>query len=172
MRRLRRTSLTVLVWLTAAMTLVACAPRFPCQCPNGRVKLFCIGMMAKKSGCCCDGECCTKTDSVSPIEKKSTSEPEASTSCCCQHQGAARAVLASDPGCFTGPCCTKSFHRPEVSVIPYSEKPVLEDVALQALLASRPVVTPTVPSEPWAFRREHQRPPPTDLVITLQHFLI
>jgi hypothetical protein len=155
------------------MTLVAGTPRFACQCPNGRVKLFCLGELAKKSGCCCDGECCTKTHSVCTIENSSTRETEASTSCCCcQHHGTARAALANDSGCFTDACCTKSFHRPEVSVIPSSEKPVLLDAALQALLASQPMVFPAVPWESSGFRREHQRPPPTDLVITLQHFLI
>ena len=170
---LRRTSLTVLIWLTAAMTLVAGTPRFTCLCPNGRVKLFCLGGIAKRSGCCCDGECCTKSDSVCPTEKTSTRQQVASTSCCCcQHHGAARAALANDSGCFNGACCTRSLYRPEVSVITSPEKPVLKDVALQALLATQPFLSPKVPSEACCFGREHQRPPPTDFVITLQHFLI
>ena len=59
MRTIGRTALTGLVWLTAAMTLVAGLPHFDCRCPSGQVKPFCLATASKKTGCCCGGACCT-----------------------------------------------------------------------------------------------------------------
>jgi hypothetical protein len=75
-------------------------------------------------------------------------------------------------GSLTGSCCTKKFVHPEVSTLPYPEKPVLADATLAVVLAVKlPVIWPA-PTEACCFRLEHRRPPPTDLLITLQRFLI
>ena len=165
---LRRTCLTGLVWLTAGMTPLAGMSHLTCRCPNGRVKPFCFGLATNESGCCCGGECCTTAKPACPSARKA----QVLTRCCCQQQRAARAALANDCGCFTATCCTKTRVGPKASVVSYGEKPVPEGPTVQAVLASQPMVSSAVPSAPCRFRREHQRPPPTDLVITLQHFLI
>jgi hypothetical protein len=175
MRWLRKTFLSALVWLTAATTLVAGAPHFTCRCPDGRVKLFCLGSAFKKSGCCCNGECCcAKAGTACRCTKTSAPDPKpVKASCCCgRHGEPAPKVRAQTGGSFTASCCTKTLVQPDLSTFQYPEEPALKDATLAVLLAPQPPVIGAAPSEPCFFRLEHQRPPPTDLVIALQHFLI
>jgi hypothetical protein len=174
MRRLRKTSLAALVWLTAAMTLVAGTPHFTCRCPSGRVKPFCLGSALKQSGCCCNGECCCASAAAGGCGNTSASDakPVEASGCCGRHDGPAPKVPAQAGGSFTASCCTKTLVRPGVSTSQHPEKPVLNSAALAVLLALQPPVSWAAPAEPCFFRPEHQRPPPTDLVIALQHFLL
>src|SRR5947209_9321824 len=59
MVRARSTASVGLVWLTAAMTVVAGTPHFACRCPDGHVKPFCLGLASKTTGCCCGSACCS-----------------------------------------------------------------------------------------------------------------
>jgi hypothetical protein len=201
MRWLRRASLTLLVWLTAAMTLVAGTPHFTCRCPNGRVKPFCFGTAFQKSGCCCNGECCcTKAATDCPCGKtsdpdaqpvisscccaKGAPEPQGATASCCGQQDDSAAsccgahgdplpnVPAKSDGSVSGSCCTTRLVQPELSTPQSPEKPVLKGATLAELLALQPPGILAAPTEPCYFWQVHQRPPPTDLVIALQHFLI
>lgn len=165
MRELRKKSLTVLVWLTAAMTLAAGTPHFNCRCPNGRVKAFCFGSAVAKHGCC-DGSCCD-------AKAAGASGPQAaSASCCGQHHKPAPNVPARTEGWLTGSHCTKTFVQPTVSTIQSPQKPILKDATLSVLLAFQSPLIWAAPMEPCRSRQKYQRPPPTDLVIALQHFLI
>ena len=186
MRWLRKTSLLILVWLTAAMTLVAGTPHFTCRCPSGRIKPFCLGSVFNKSGCCCNGECCcTKAGTACRCSKTSASDPqpvktpcccgqhdEPAASCCGQHDEPAPTDRTPTESSFSGSCCTKTLVQPKVSTFQFPQKPVLKDATLAVFLALQPPVFWAAPTEPCCFRLAHQRPPPTNLVIALQHFLI
>jgi hypothetical protein len=184
MRWLRRTSLSVLVWLAAAMTVLAGVPHCSCRCPDGRVKPFCFGSTAKKGGCCCDGECCCAKAGTACCCKKSASEPQGATALCCGQQGEAAGsccghhdqpapnIPAKDEPALTGSCCTRTLAQPEVFTFLSPKRFVVKDVTLQALHVVQHVPLWDAPTEPRAFRQEHQRPPPTDLLTTLQRLLI
>ncbi|SRR5579885_1284667 len=184
MRWLRRTSVSLLVWLAAAMTVVAGVPHASCRCPDGRIKPFCSGSTAKKGGCCCDGECCCGKAGTACCCKKSDSEPQGAPASCCGQQDepagschghhdqpAPNAPATAQPS-LTGSCCTITLAQPEASTFLSPERVVVKDVTLGALLAVRLAPLGAAPTEPWSFRHEHQRPPPTDLVTTLQRLLI
>ncbi len=181
MRWLRRTSVSVLVWLAVAMTVVAGVPHSSCRCPDGRIKPFCSGSTGKKGGCCCDGECCcAKAGTACCCKKSDSEEPQGATgsccgqrgSCCGHHGQSATNAPANVLPAVTGSCCTRTLVQPEVSTFLSPERMVVKDVALGALLAVPLAPLWDAPSEPWAFRQEHQRPPPTDLLTTLQRLLI
>src|SRR5437016_4968010 len=50
---------TAIVWFAIAATVLGSVPHFHCRCPNGNVKLFCLGVSCQ-SGCCCGParQCC------------------------------------------------------------------------------------------------------------------
>src|SRR5262245_60405924 len=54
----RHIAVTVQVWLTAIMTLVAGLPHFQCLCPDGTTKAVCV--VPAPDSCCCNGGCCGK----------------------------------------------------------------------------------------------------------------
>ena len=169
---------TGLVWLTAVTTLVGSVPHFDCLCPNGQHKLFCLGISASPTGCCCGGSCCSSSESGKCCCQARESSPEARAKhlrCCCESQ---RQTSADAPGPglqVKGSCCQKTVIRDElVGVSPTKESPKQNgadgfSVVLPplALVHALPVV-----SESWLSWHRYDLPPPTDLVITLQHFLI
>jgi hypothetical protein len=176
MHRLRRLALSLFVWLTAAMTLVAGTPHFNCRCPNGQVKLFCFGLTSKTTACCCNGGCCAKEEEDG--KTCCSSQTDVAPSCCCcsnRHARRATAELESK-GISTGAartgCCTKTLAAQEPRSVTSPEKKPAKAAVFGLHVAS--VVTParglfgTFQLPP----HEHQRPPPTNLVISLQHFLI
>jgi hypothetical protein len=173
MRRLRRLSLTLLVWLTAAATLVAGTPRLVCTCPNGRVKPYCFGSADSKTGCCCGGECCG--NACGPHRRNHPEQPVTTPACCghCSCCGSSAAPQKSGP-LVSSRCCARSTARPDPSTIPSSDRGVAK--ATSSVLLLTPGGSPHRHPDPVAadFRQrpDHQRPPPTDLVIAFQHFLI
>jgi hypothetical protein len=172
MRWLRKTCLTALVWLAAAMTVVAGVPHFTCHCPDGRVKTVCLGSTtAQKGVCCCDGACCGEK-AESACCKKSGSDSRTAAGCCGHHGESAPNAPAKAQPSLAVPCCTRTLVQPEVSTFLSSERVVVKDVTLGALLGVQHAPLWTAPTEPCAFRQDHQRPPPTDLLTTLQRLLI
>src|SRR5437773_1642450 len=90
MRRFRRTVVSLLVWLTAAATVVAATPRFVCRCQK----------------CCCYDRFCTSQGEQRQCCKGRDSEPVAG--CCC---GRAPETSSADPNSkqVSGPGCTKAL---------------------------------------------------------------
>jgi hypothetical protein len=170
MRWLRRTSLSVCVWLTAAMTVAAGVPHTTCGCPDGGVKSPCFGPPAQNYGCCCGGECCGQKAQTSCCEK-SNSDSE-SAGCRGHHAKLAPKVAAKTERAFTATGCKRTLVQPEAATPPRLEKPVLTDVTVGTFLGSVHAPVWDGPSTPCGFRREHQRPPPTDLLTALQRLLI
>jgi len=165
----------IAIWVTAIMTLIAGTPHFVCRCPNGNVKPFCFAVPIGTTGCCCGGACCSSGGS----------------SCCCAKNGST--IGSTDER--GGACGEKSrdvVNTADVS-LQASSKTCTKTVAqLQDQTASSARTTSDQDCAPGAFLHTQLQsvsmfsaevpyrigwhlqlvPPPTDLVITFQHFLI
>jgi hypothetical protein len=170
MYQLRRLSLAVLVWLTAAMTLVASTPHFSCRCPDGRVKPFCFGLPSKKAMCCCNGSCCAPDVECGKTCCSNQNAP--ARSCCCQHTGQGHAKSANTGTFARAACCTKTLVPQESRSLSRPESKVAKDLSFGALLTAEAKPRQSFVTAIHRLRQDHERPPPTDLVVTLQHFLI
>jgi hypothetical protein len=184
MRWLRRTSLCVLAWLAAVMTVVAGVPHPSCRCPDGRVKPFCFGSTAQKGGCCCAGKCCgAMAGTASCCKSGASKRQEIAASCdgheaepaglCCRHQKrAASRTKAQDRLALTRTCCTRTLDQLQGSAFTAPKRLIVSDVTDGAPLAAQSDFVWDRPTESLAFRQDYQRPPPTDLLTTLQRLLI
>jgi hypothetical protein len=167
------------VWLTAVTTLFAGVSPFACICPNGRHKPFCLGISSTRTGCCCgacgssssEGKCCCcQSQGATPYG-------QAEQTCCCENRG--QPGTDSDTSTPSiqgnGRCCQKTLARDErVGVSPAVDSHK-QNRAGGFSVPLPPLVV--VPSPPMAGRypfswQSYELPPPTDLVIALQHFLI
>ena len=171
MRSLHRTALVALIWLTAASTLLAGLPHFECACPAARPQPASPDAKAKAAGCCCS--CC-----VAP-----PGEPEAQRPCCRpesqQPRPAKPKQTAKAPAGapeLTQSRCAKTLPPASDSVtaaVAKTDAAGWHTPELLAQAATGPDATLSVcglPCRlPWLIAHE---PPPTDLVITLQHFVI
>jgi hypothetical protein len=190
MKRLaRRTALVVLIWLTAASTLVAGLPHFDCVCPDGHRKSLCLGFAVGETGCCCGGACCS---SQGPEDAVAV-EPESGGSCCC-HGGQgnredtpprsaprpARPCGAipyqADHGLqLTSPSCVRTVVPADEAAPPAVDHsgPGFPAVQPFALPAPHPALAVSSPALSWngSWRLSHA-PPPSDLVITFLHLVI
>lgn len=149
-----------MVCLAAFLTLLSGTPHLDCLCPDGHIKLFCLSFASGSSSCCCHGACCQ----AGAGEKK--------PACCC-HGRHARGHNAPGSG-LSAPACRKTLAHSETAVLPARSAEQPHNAVTLAVLA--PVAPVAVPPTEAACRRlswqGYHQPPPTDLVITLQHLTI
>jgi len=165
MHRLRKLPLTLLVWLTAAMTVAAGTPRFVCGCP----KLQSVRFANKPTECCCGGRC--RAGSCPYCEGDPLVRRARASTCCGKESRATSGAQKATPSLSTC-CCTKSPAQSAPAASTSSGTSLAKQVVLglsriQDELASQRCSL--------AFCRHHpegESPPPTDLVIAFQHFLI
>jgi hypothetical protein len=170
----RRTALVTRAWMLASTLLVAGIPDFHCRCPDGKVKVLCLGLPVQSSGCCCGGNCCSGGNaSCCKSSAAPVSEAVAPASCCGQHDPAVTEQAArTSPLHCKG--CARSLARTEVLGVTHTKTTAGED------LTAGPLHVPTgdafLSSSPagrlltcWQLYR---LPPPTDLIVQLEHFLI
>jgi hypothetical protein len=195
---LRRLTLLALVWLTAASTLLAGVPHFDCLCPDGQHSSFCLVAVSSQTGCCCGGACCATGQgdcSTKALDSKKDDQPRAPT--CCQHNDEGERSLPTRKDTKSGPSqatalSAKAKANPHAIYLKstgcaktLSQAEVFVSAPSQA--SAPPLTTPDLsvplPAGLWtellpgALRAPllwlpHALPPPTDLVIALQHFLI
>ena len=178
MRFLGRRLWVAQVWLAAVMLPVASLPHFCCICPDGHVKPFCLGLASKESGCCCGGSCCGSAprggDCCNPSP---TTKPRAEPRCCCcqSHPEQATQPTADAGHQLGGLACQKTLIRTDLVAVP--------DEQAHPRVSAGPItwlsVTPTallLPPPRWEPAhlcwQTYELPPPTDLVIALQRFII
>lgn len=160
---LRRTATAGLVWLTAVMTLTAGLPHFRCECPNGSVKPFCFGVFCSSTGNCCGNACPAARGSVRACADAHRA------ACCCYGAKGRRAAPSGGHPVAQGRGCVKSFaphtryvvSRPRAAdgaAVNYYAAAVTNAYSRTALRLPRGAHPPS--------------PPPSDLVIVLQRFLI
>jgi hypothetical protein len=158
---LRRTTLVGGVWLTAAATLVAAFPDARCVCPDGRVMPLCFGPSSCPQGDRSPGE----RPSAAPVPGKS----------CCQGEGARPTSEAQGGSSLSCGGCRRTL-TPSALVADASASPHLAAKALAALGSAAPAAASLSPT-PAAFGPQGgwmscHAPPPTDLVVSLQRFVI
>jgi hypothetical protein len=164
----RRLLLVAHVWLTAFLTLFAGLPHVSCRCPNGHVKPFCLSFLTGAAGCCCASACCPAP------RQESGSNPggPAKKSCCChapQHSDP-----AGVPARLEGQGCRKTLAE-TTPAAPGTETSILKSSAAGSFLLAPAVHLPALSAAAGPERlswQSYRLPPPTDLVVTLQHFLI
>ncbi len=178
MELVHKTVWTGIVLLTAAMTLVAGSPHFVCRCPNGQVKPFCLGFTSKTTGCCCDGTCCcssTPGKSCCCGQSDAPAGPASQESCCLQHRDQQSTESQGTTWQVGRVRCTKTMAQPPVFVSVSPKSPVSDEAFARPFVAAESVLVSAVPMSEghghfsWEL---HLLPPPTDLVIALQRFLI
>ena len=178
MRRLRRTSLSLIVWLTAATTLVAQTPHLACRCPNGTIKPFCLGITLGVTGasqrganCCCNGHCCARTQRACSCCGSTRDVP----SCCAGGNPCQPTHVATGAGSqVSRACCTRSLAPSPIAPAPSVKTRIAPEHSPGQMIvfgdaASRLPVIANPHSADW---QEHERPPPTDLVVLLLHLVI
>lgn len=151
--------------LTAAMVFVTGIPHFECRCPDGNIKKWCFGIACTPEGCCCGDEscCCHEKGSCCSCPGESPdSEGQARS---CAHQPTASGQW-DDRGCIR----TLQQGDPIISSSPKSDV-LPESPALVAIPCSShtPVPQRLNVSNTW---RIPLTPPPTELIILFEHFLI
>jgi len=165
----RRTASVGLVWLTAAMTVVAGTPHFDCRCPDGHVKPFCLGLASKTTGCCCGRACCSGS---------------AGGKCCCYRThgtpaGCGGRVRTPRPGGEIrpgagGPGCANTLAGQELLALSPSEQTASDDLVPQPGLPTSAVLPDTLVNGARGQLSGATRPPapPADLVTLLGRLLI
>ncbi len=166
-------------WLTAIMTLVAGLPHFQCQCPNGSIKPFCFGIFCSSSGCCC-GDVCSgagRGGVTPPLRGNVRAVPgrKGRPACCCP-----RPVSRSTPQHSDGPPrvenrgCRKSLAQQQQLAPSSATKIVHDRGAVDTALLTPPARTPLDSARTGTDvgGLHLTAPPPPDLVIVLQRFLI
>lgn len=148
MRRLRKALLHLSVWLTAAGTLVAGVPHLQCRCPGGLVQ-----PVDSPSCCCC----------------VAAAEAEDAPPSCCQKPPASK-DQATGPT-FRHDECQKALVLPPDATVQRAE------VEFQQLSVELGVVMDRTTNEVGApIDSVHvdmpPLPPPIDLHLVLQHFVI
>jgi hypothetical protein len=191
---LRRLILVALVWLTAASTLLAGLPHFECLCPNGQRGSYCLGIVTNATGCCCGGSCCIsgRTGCCTPTAGDDRGEPQQAPTCCGQQEGedtpasegeskgncarqppSPKPEPQGDPVHVQSPGCEKTLAHAEVLTFARADTsaPAPFDLCLPLVDRLSPALPPGAVYDPidWV---TYCIPPPTDLVIALQHFLI
>jgi hypothetical protein len=173
---------TAHVWLTATMTLVAGIPLADCICPDGTRKVFCSGCAANEARCC-------QTASCSPSPQANSNGP-VKRAACCAHSAVPKTptnqttlgskTVRQQPQQKPGPDgqvtalgCRRALAEQQAPVVTSAEKSRPESVLALALPAvAVPIAFLTkAPPCPLAWQ-SYRLPPPTDLVIVLQHFVI
>jgi hypothetical protein len=158
-------------------------PHFVCRCPNGRIKPFCLGLTSAKAECCCAGGCCCSTHGPAcccegaPRTIQAATADQATESACCRRphdEQTATSVLLGDQASVRQTCCTKTLVRPESLSASYSKPTYVKDVTSDSFLSAGAQPVPRLPEQDHyqVLWRNHQIPPPTNLVILLQHLVL
>jgi len=161
-------------WLTAIMTLVAGLPHFQCQCPNGAVKPFCFGFFCSSSGCCCGDACASGAKECRPAAKAPPGR-KGKAPCCCGRAGRQPTRAPADPNPHVQTRgCAKSF-APQQNLAPAGAPKMIGDQGIGGPFL--PVALAFAHVDSAAARADDRgvhlpAPPPPDLVIVLQRFLI
>jgi hypothetical protein len=153
-----------LIWLTAASTLFASLPHIECRCPDGHLKAICFASVISP-----ESDCCSE-----PRDEEATE----CTGCCGQKTPRAHAADSTpdSAGQVKQRGCNKQLIQPGLAFASYIDVPTIKlaktaplDLHVSATTGANLVVLPQASCS----RPDSQHaPPPPDLLILLQHFLI
>ena len=160
-------------WLAVAGTLATGSPHISCVCPNGNLKAFCFGIASNHGGCCCGGGTCCANDDGKSRGDTNQAPVQKSEQCCCANKAKSRADESSKPHLKDdSPCCKKTWKQGAITGAPQPDTTAKSERVV--LLLSAPTChVPTANDVPRLLSwQNHQIPPPTNLIVTLQHFII
>jgi hypothetical protein len=178
MRGIGNEMVSGLACLAALLTPLAGTPHVDCLCPNGHVKLFCFNITSPKSGCCCRGMCCPRTQSgkscCSRPKAPRAAQPDKKATCCGIHQ--TRPGEQRPGGGANGAerrCCTKTLAAAESLLATPKRAAACDDQRASGDLPVAPplVRAPAAGSVVVVFGLTHSPGPPADLV-TLHRRLV
>jgi hypothetical protein len=181
MRRFQQIAGILIVWSTAATTLLAGTPHFDCRCPDGSIKRFCFNSTTSESPCCCSGTSCgsNSNDAKSCCRKKNSgSQSTTKPSCCCKKSMAQNtSVVAGNPPAtglvVRGTCCQKTLAETEIQSSVRATATVDETPCLVFVLHSAEGIAYLSNEAPSRTNWQvHWLPLPTDLVTTLHRLVI
>jgi hypothetical protein len=152
------------------MTAVASTPHFTCRCPDGHIKQFCLGSIFQQDASCCGRECCAAARDVAG--ERDTGAPGESCPYCNGHTRRPAPSRTAHEASFTGTCCTKTLAAPKAATPSHGPARAGKDMTVAALVPAHAELSRSSPCEPTLFRADHQRPPPTDLITSLQRLVI
>jgi hypothetical protein len=171
----RRMFLLAHVWLTAFMTLLAGLPHLRCQCSTEYAKpVLPIGPCQVSKCCDADSYCTSSTEDADRSDDSST-EILAKRRCCCCQSSAAQLTDKDNPhGKLKSLGCKRTLTEADPALLSVQE-PVNSDLVAGMLTSDSASPFRDLSRQagfslpPW---QSHAEPPPTDLVLTLQHFNI
>jgi hypothetical protein len=171
MRRIRRTALVGVVWLTAAAVAVAGTPHLICACPAGNKH--------EKAPAC---EHCRRAGQADPAK----SHAKGGGCCCCCQVSTGKKTEPKQPARdFPGKAevgkaglnpapCVKTLAQPDALALPAAHASTLNDLSLPPLLISAQGIPGFLAENgpPLAFGEVSRTPPPTDLLSVCCRLLI
>jgi hypothetical protein len=158
------------IWLTALMTLVTGLPHFRCQCPNGSVKPFCFGYGCSASACCCGNACESVPAGVRHGRAPAPGRNRRAACCCTNVTRSSDSARSGGVPHVQSRGCVKSLAQHQNLVPSRPGATASDGGAFIAVLAScHSGSTPTLARIGLAHL---SAPPPSDLVILHQRFII
>ena len=171
-----RVGVAILMAVTAPLSGV---PHFDCVCPDGHRKPFCSGRPSADTGCCCGTSCCQSTrEKKCCCRAEGRPQPGATGSDCCGHRGKRERRPDAPAGgseIVRGGCCHLTLvPAEELGAAPAGSEAAQHLTGWLAAPLHQAEFATLVPSSGHGRPCGHdlQRPPPTDLVITLRHLTI
>jgi hypothetical protein len=156
-----------LVWLTAAMTLIAATPRDVCACRA-------LANYPSGSLCCCPAGESPANSTKGPGAKPHSRKPRKACCCCEAKSEHSCPPLRADCQARQLPCI-RSMVQAEFLIPSTTDTSVSKDVTDNLVLlpqSSSPALFRGVSEHGRRVWLLHLSSPPTDLVISLQHFII
>jgi hypothetical protein len=171
----RRMFLVAHVWLTAFMMLFAGLPHVRCQCPTEHDKPIRPSIPFQIGKCCGAGSCCTPAPEGDDRSGDTSIASEAEQVCCCCHTSTMQnADKKEQCGQLESLGCKRALTDAD-PVLSSSQEPVNAGLISWMLISDTAPTFLALPRQAgdsslsW---QSHEKPPPTDLVLTLQHILI
>jgi hypothetical protein len=164
----------LLTWLTMAATLLAAVPHFDCVCPNGNRKPYCFNVSSKRNSCCCGGACCSTSTAQSCCQAKQLeSDGPGKGMPCCKSKQQSNTNAATSIDKVEGSRCKKTLAQGVVVIVtPKNVTAKNSPTGASTVPPLDVVVLPAVLSHSLFSWNNFRLPPPTDLIVAFQHFLV
>jgi hypothetical protein len=170
----RRKFLVAHVWLTAFTTLLAGLPHFRCQCPTEYAQPLSLSIPFPVGKCCGAGSCCPSSPEGPDHSGDFVTVSQAKRPCCCHAKSEPNTNNDGRHTQLKSLNCKRTL-TDAAPALSSSQKITSENLVVELLVSN--LAPPSLDlslqagyfSPPW---QSHSQPPPTDLVVTLQHFLI
>jgi hypothetical protein len=162
------------VWLTAFLTLLAGLPHFRCQCPTENAQPISLSTPFPVGKCCAAGSCCPSSPERSDRSGEFVTASQTKRPCCCHATSEPNTSKDGRHSQLKSLTCNRTL-TDVAPALPSSQQKASENLVVELLVSdfAPPSLDVSLQAgysvSPW---QSYSQPPPTDLVVTLQHFLI